>query len=300
MPSNELTPEELEWAKRNAGAVRSAMAASGDRKSDDMPSDPVQKAAALLTRSITKKLGQIERKEGELAARIDRYRKLAACESPDIRANAERWLAEDLPRAEKEATLFEVHRKALEEKLSRLRDDPASCFLPIGTIVRFARSPSHRDSLGLTDHRKDYPVKGSVGVVTRLNYRDECFLGVTMRRDFKDGWGSVFLPDDDRMPTYIVDPEMLEVVGHATLPDGTEYKGYGFVETHEREDGFGGDDAEMILEADGFFWRLHDFGGTQGIECLQAYEDIAEMSWIKGPLPCFEPPSTGCKGGPHP
>lgn len=45
----------------------------------------------------------------------------------------------------------------------------------------------------------------------------------------------------------------------------------------------------MVLEADGYFWRLHDFGGTQSIEVLQAYEDITEMSWLTGPLPQYLP-----------
>lgn len=88
------------------------------------------------------------------------------------------------------------------------------------------------------------------------------------------------------MPTYFVDPEMLAVEEYGRLPDGTEYRGYGFHPTHLREpekDGKPGG-VEMVLEAGGHFWRFHDFGGTQSIEALQAFDHMDEMSWIEGPL----------------
>ncbi len=112
-----------------------------------------------------------------------------------------------------------------------------------------------------------------------------------MRREYKVGWGEdIYCPDEDRLATYRVDPEMLDVLGYAKLPDGSEYHGYGFIETHIRKQSriSSGEDKEMILEADGFYWRFHDFGGSQGIECMQAFEDMSEMSWIKGPLPEFD------------
>ncbi len=291
MTDSKLTDEELEWAKQNAAVVRAAMSAVPKKPvSEEYPSDGIEKAVMLLTRSISKKLSKIERKENELIDRVARYRKIATSESPDSRVIGEEWLADYLPEAEKEIRKFAAHRAALEAKLARLRDDPEGCFLPLGTVVRFAHLHPYEDSLELTDRRKDYPVAGSIGVVTRLNYRDECFLGVSMRRKFKNGWNDTFHPDSERTQTFIVDPEMLEVIGYATLPDGSEYRGYDFIETHERENDDDDRDPEMILEADGFFWRLHDFGGTQGIECLQAYDDIAEMSWIRGSIERFRTP----------
>lgn len=40
----------------------------------------------------------------------------------------------------------------------------------------------------------------------------------------------------------------------------------------------------MVLEAGGHFWRFHDSGGTQGVEALQAFVSMDEMSWVKGTL----------------
>jgi hypothetical protein len=292
MTIKDLTAEELEWAKQNSDIVRAAMAAAPkNATTEEYPSEGIDKAAMLLTRSITKKLAKINAKETELEESIARYREIAASESADSREIGEGWLADNLPVAEKAGRKFAFHKAALEAKLVRLRDDPEGCFLPLGTIVRFARVQPYEDSLELTDRRKDYPIAGSVGVVTRLNYRDECFIGVSMRRKFKTGWNDTYHPNYENTPTYIVDPEMLEVLGYATLPDGSEHHGYDFIETHERERE--GDDAEMVLEADGFFWRLHDFGGTQGIECLQAYDDISKMSWLRGAIEQFRtPPAT--------
>jgi hypothetical protein len=78
---------------------------------------------------------------------------------------------------------------------------------------------------------------------------------------------------------------MLEVEEYARLPDGNEFLGYGFHPTHLRTpENNENQGVEMVLEAREHFWRFHDFGGTQSIEALQAYENIDEMSWIEGPL----------------
>jgi hypothetical protein len=278
-----LTPEELEWAKQNAAVIRTAMASSvKDEAHHEAPEDAVQRATHFLTRSISRKIARVNAKEREVNDRIALYKRIAAGDSSEID-----WVAEYLPEAEEALPKIAAHKSALEEKLASLRRDPERCFLPLGTVVRFAERTYVEDSLELGDRRKDYPVPGSVGVVTGLNLEDEYFLRVTMRREFTDGWENARHPGPEQPPTFYIDPDMVEVIGYGSLPDGSEYTGYGFVQTHESEDE--DEEAEMILEADGFFWRLQDFGGTQGIECLGAYEDIAEMEWISGPVDQFRP-----------
>ena len=285
--SNDLTPEELAWVTRNPEAVRTAMkAAKSGRETRVLPDDPVDRSVALLTASIAKQLRAIDRKAVEIRERIADYQEMARSVRPETASLGTARLEEHREEYAETLMACERHVAALKGKIERMERDPESCFLPIGAIVRFVGVPSYSDSTSLTDTRKDYPVAGSVGVVSRLNGRNEYFLGVTMRREFSVGWKDTITPTYERMVTYTVDPDMLEVVGYANLPDGSEYHGYGYVETHEREDE-DEERQEMVLEADGFFWRFHDFGGEQGMEVLQAYEDIAEMSWLGEPLPRF-------------
>jgi hypothetical protein len=103
----------------------------------------------------------------------------------------------------------------LKSKLERLETDPASMFLPLGTVVRFIDVSEVPNNLAILPigGTKQYPLHGSIG---------------------------------DKQET------------------------------------------EMVLEADGLFWRLHDFGGTQSVECLRSCKSLSEMPWITGPI---EPPS---------
>jgi hypothetical protein len=103
------------------------------------------------------------------------------------------------------------------------------------------------------------------------------------------------------MPTFLVDPEKVEVVAHGTLPDGSPCLSYGYVPTYRRNEEWArrypssDRETEMIIQADGFFWRLHDFGGTQGIECLQAFKGIEQMPWV-GELIVADGPEAGSSG----
>lgn len=285
MPRNELTQEERDWAMENPDAVREAMkAVRKNRAAEVLPDDPIERATHLLKDEIAKKLRGVQRAADDSRERIERYRSYAASDRPEVAEMGKNWLESSLGEYETTIRNCEEHLAGLRRKLERLADDPESCFLPIGTVVKFIGLPEYRDSTALgDDSRLDYPVVGSVGVVSRLNGRDEHFLGVTMRREFKTGYRSVVSPTSDRTITYRADPEMFEILGYGTLPDGSEYRGYGYIQTHQDDE----DEAEMVLEADGFFWRFHDFGGNQGMEVLDAYEDIAEMGWLGEPLPIF-------------
>ncbi|AOG03408.1 hypothetical protein [Bosea sp. RAC05] len=249
---------------------------------------PVALAARDLVSDMKRVLAKVEAKQRDHQDRIDRYTRMRDSAVDDSQRMETQGYIDDLtgPSGETLAA-FSDHERHLRSKIARLESEPLSMFLPLGTVVRFTDVPSHVNSLGIIQESNDraYPVPGSIGVVTRLNHKGEYPISVTMRRPYKDGYGDRVVPDYDRMPTYFVDPQKVEVIGPGMLPGGRPCEAYGYVGTHHREsDTVSEREDEMIVEADGFFWRFHDFGGTQAMEALQAYESIEEMSWVREPL----------------
>lgn len=287
MANEPLTAEEQAWANANATAVRALMeqgTATANKQATQAESDPVAAAARDLTMSMTRLESKIRKTAAREQVSLDRYKKIAADATmrPDDR-EFHGLIIEQI--AEHEANIAKMtrHRAALQRKLALLAETPEDAFLPLGTVVRFVGVPEHENSLGLSDDRQNYPVPGSIGVVTRLNGEGEFPISVSMREDFRIGWGDNMSPSDDNLPTYFVEREMLEVEEYARLPNGTEFLGYRYHPTHVRNDEKK-QGVEMVLEARGHFWRFHDFGGKQGIEALQAFESMDEMPWIKGPV----------------
>jgi hypothetical protein len=282
----ELSPEELEWVYNNIETVRAVM--KGQSTPDDFSKNvpdpsPLAVVKAHLQGNLKKKLQKIEKSRADFQENMVRFKRYLNEGTPELKVYAEERIAE-LASDDFELNAAS-HIEVLQLKLELLDVDPAQVFLPIGTIVRIIGVPEYRDVTRLSDDRNNYPVVGSIGVVVSLHGSNDMPIGVAFRDEYKDGWGTTNYPDYDRVPTYRVEREMLEVVGYSLLPDGTEYKGYGYEQTHYRNEKFGRDDKfEMILEGAGYFWRLHDFGGTQGIELLQAQDSMEEYSWIEGPI----------------
>lgn len=277
------SPEELAWLDANRDTVRAMMAASPTQMAivRDEIADPITKAARGLISTMKSNLYQIDAKAAEVAETIVRYQGYIDQDMLDSKEPTASFVDFVSERGPKQLATLATHKEALIGKIGALENDPESCFLPIGTVVSFVGVPPYADGLALGDDRNSYPVEGSVGVVTRIRQQGEYALGVSMRKPFRDGWNSECDPDYDWMPTYKVDRDMLDVVGYGLLPNGDEYRGYGFLATYARQDVADDDDrAEMVLEADGHFWRFHDFGGEQSIEALQAFDDLSEMSWL--------------------
>jgi hypothetical protein len=278
-----LTAEEIAWATQHAEQIRALIQASAPSAPIATISlDPVRSAAADLIASLRGILGRIEKKvrdEGEFRRSMERI--LATNPPAAERAEIEHFIAQDrLNKADKFTELAE-HEAAIRAKIARLESNPEAEFLPIGTVVRFLDVPGYADGLSYVDGRKSYPVQGSVGVVSGLKHTGEFPIAVSMLREYKDGWGQIGSGYEDSLPTYRVDRERVEVIGYGLLPNGEESKSYGYVPTHHRKQTSKYDsDTEMILEADGHFWRFHDFGGTQGVEALQAYENLGLFSWV--------------------
>ncbi|MCS4089788.1 hypothetical protein [Rhizobium sp. BK176] len=279
------SPEELAWLEANRDTVRAMMSASPKRMAlvREEVADPITKAARGLISTMKSNLCQIDAKVVDVTQTIEDYRGYIARAERESKEPTSSFVDFVSERGPKQLATLAAHKQALIGKIAALESDQESCFLPIGTVVSFVGVPAYEDGLALGDDRQSYPVKGSVGVVTRIRQKGEYALGVSMRKPFRDGWNYAYDPDYDRMPTYKVDRDMLDVMSYGLLPNGQEYRGFGFQATHERLDG---DDekVEMVLEADGHFWRFHDFGGEQSIEALQAFDDLSAMSWLGEPL----------------
>lgn len=248
-----LTDVELQWLKNHPDLARSIITPDLEIAPAETEVDYVTAAALSLTSSVDKKARQVRAKLERLRAQVERY--TGDSEMAD-------FAAEDT----KDIAVQEVELARL-VALQQSLLTPYDVFLPIGAIVRFVE---HSNDI------KDYPVPGTEGVVSALSLTGDLPIAVSVRNPYRDGWNTNYHPQDDRLPTYRVERDRLEVIGYALLPDGSQSTGYQFLETITNDDNEG----EMIFHALGHYWRLHDFEGTQGIEVLQAYENLNEMSWL--------------------
>jgi len=258
---------------------------------DDLEGDPIQAATKSLIKYMKGRIGEIEGKKDRARDGLNsmiRIRDQAIKGGHEENAkSAQEYIDRDTPEVEAEEARYDAHIAALRGKIERLETDPASMFLPLGAVVRFTDASTYDNSLSFGHNPgKQYPLAGSIGVVSRLNDKSEFPIAVSLRKPFKTGYGDEFEPDYDRFPTFNVDPDKVEFVEFGMLPGGQPCESYGYVPTHERTGRkiIASDrDDEMIVEADGFFWRFCHVGDTT-VEAIQAYDRIEEMSWVGEPL----------------
>nr|WP_250807458.1 hypothetical protein [Neorhizobium tomejilense] len=304
MTSKPLTPAERAWIDANPEAVRALIASNTAAPATPTRkfADPAQETADYLIKWMKNHVGKIEtslERDRKTLARLIRMAEDPQS-SEDSRSFGKEMLEDERPELEEKIAASELHIEAIKAKIDVLSKQPVDLMLPIGTVVRFVGVPAYANSLALTDDRKSYPVAGTVGVVTRLHRSDEYPLGVSVRDTYEDGYGDRYYPDCDRFPTFRADVGMFEVIGYGLLPDGEEYRGYGFHQTHVGSLRGDTPKPEMVLESNGHFWRFHDFKGTQSIEALQAYESMEEMSWISGPSEDYASIEIGRSARPSP
>jgi len=242
-----------------------------------------QRMIDALKKMVSTRQGEIRKERGRLERWI-RMRDRAT--DDETRQQAQEYIDEDSPEIEEKVAAYESHIEVLEARIARLENAPTTMFLPLGTIVRFTDAKVHKSSLMYGDPNQSYPVPGTVGVVTRLNHDMEYPIEVSVRREFKYVNGDTGYPQYDRFHKFGVDPDKIEVIGPGLLPDGTPCTAYGWLPTHMREQDSVLDKDEpheMVIEADGFFWRFHEFhwGNT---EVMQAFDSMEDMPWITGPL----------------
>jgi len=251
---------------------------------------PVVSAAEWMVTSLKENLRLVENLIGESREELGNFTKQVEQASPgELRERAQWYLDRYGPKVEAKIAVYETHAAAIRSKIDRFQQEPLSMFLPLGTVVRFTDVPTYDNSLVTGDPNKDYPVAGTIGVVTGIGHfgqsRVEYPIRVTVvQRTVVDGWGDRYETDLEYPLSYFADPEKVEVIGHAKLPDGTPFDGYGYVPTHGRERSYATDcDHEMVLEAEGHFWNftLEDDGRAR---LIRPYRSIREMHWLTGPL----------------
>jgi hypothetical protein len=242
--------------------------------------DPVRVAASQLENKIRQRLREVGGKLREANERLARAKTFLERDD-DLKSYGEEQIAELTETLQR----CNGHKAALMKKLEVLESDPKSLFLPLGTVVRFTGEIGYATSDDFQPMRGAYPVDGTPGVVVRLNSDSEWPIAVAWRRKFKDAHGDVWTPSNDRFITHHFDLGSLEVVQPGYLPNGEEMESFGYVATHHRErDKVDGRETEMVIEADGFFWRFIEYGNPKVLEAGTAYKDISEMSWLLDPI----------------
>jgi hypothetical protein len=248
--------------------------------------DPVRVAASQLENQMRKRLREVGGKLRQANENLAHAKTFLDRDDANLKAYGEDQIAELNEKLQR----FNGHKAALMKKLEVLESDPKSLFLPLGTVVRFTGNMGYETCDDFQPMRGAYPVDGTPGVVVRLNSDSEWPITVAWRRKFKDTHGDVWTPSDDRFITHHFDLASLEVVEPGYLPNGDEMESFGYVATHHREpNSINERETEMVIEADGFFWRFIEYGNPKVLEAGSAHKDIAEMSWILDPI---DPPSS--------
>lgn len=244
--------------------------------------DPVLVAASQLENTISEVLREVGHRESTASKNKKNAERLASRQENDDLADIYVRQHAD---AEETLRVCGIHREALEDKLETLARDPQSMFLPLGTIVRLTGELGYETSDGSHRIRGAYPADDTTGVVIRLNSESEWPIAVAFRKNFVDCHGDEWRPSDHRFHTHHFDISSLEVVGHGLLPNGEAYSGYGYVATHYADsDDSEERDTEMVLEADGFYWRFTEYGNPKVLEATSAYEDIGQLDFMEDPI----------------
>ncbi|MFC4236095.1 hypothetical protein ACFOY8_12730 [Thalassospira xianhensis] len=253
--------------------LKDALARIAELINSDIP-EPVSRAASDLKNYLTGVLSKVRDERAEMVS--TRQHMVSACEREQIdegyRYEMRRTLDETQEEYGRALIAFADREKSVLSKIQRLNEDPLSMFLPLGTIVQFTDVGCFNASLTGRDVGKSYPAPGTVGVVTRLNHNSERSIGISIGRPFDDGAISHYEVKASSFPTYMADPEQLKVIGNGRLPGNRQCAEYGFVPTH-----MVGENLEMIIEADGLLWRIHDFGAAQGVAALSTITNMSEM-----------------------
>jgi hypothetical protein len=248
--------------------------------------DPVLVAASQLENKVRDRLREVERKALKAAKDKQHAEGTLRGDAGEFADIYERQIAE----SDEMLRRCGIHRAALKEKLEKIASDPKSLFLPLGTVVKFTGDMGYETSDQFPAMRGAYPIDGTPGVVIRLNSDSEWPIAVAFRRKFKDANGDTWTPSEDRLITHHFDLSSLEVVGPGFLPNGDEMEEFGYVATHRvEEDSLNERGTEMIIEADGFFWRFIEYGDPKVLEAGTAHKHLNDFSWVLDPIN----PSTG-------
>jgi hypothetical protein len=180
--------------------------------------------------------------------------------------------------------VVQSHIDGLESKLENLKSGAAEMFLPLGAIVRFKQPCCH----ALSSDNVDLPAVGTIGVVTELNRKGDFAVKVAVFENYRTESNMSYLAANRAFESFDVDADMLEVVEYAKLPDGTEFRGYGYLPTYAHAQSSDPKDGHMVLAAaDRYFSfgiKTDEYGREQGVEIVAIDDSLWGCSWLGEPI----------------
>jgi len=279
-----LTDEEIEFLKANPAYARYAISLA--LKVAETPvyrgnGDAIDVASFYLSNSMAKRLGYLKKRLVDLQSSHAESGESVATVPPALRERATK-------RRQERIDVVQSHIAGLERKLANLQSGATEMFLPLGAIVRFKKPCSH----ALSSDNVDMPAEGTIGVVTELKRQGDFAVGVAIFDNYTTENGVSCLAGDRSFESFAVDADMLDVVEYAKLPDGSEFKGFGYLPTYADAQSSDVKDGHMVLAAAGRYFsfgiKTDEYGREHGVEIVSIDDSLWGCTWLGDPI-TYEP-----------
>lgn len=278
MNTEPLNDEEIEFLKANPAFARYAISLA--LKDAETPvyrggGDPIDVASFHLSASMAKRLGYLKK------TLMDLQHPYVGSAEPMVPIA---FLERASKRRQARIDVVQSHIDGLEHKLANLQSGASEMFLPLGAVVVFQHPCCH----ALSSDNVDLPAAGTIGVVTELNRKGDFAVKVAVFENYKTESQMSYLAANRAFESFDVDADMLEVVEYAKLPDGTEFKGYGFSPTYADAQSSEPKDGHMVLAAvDRYFSfgiKTDEYGREHGVEIVSIDDSLWGCSWLGEPI----------------
>lgn len=278
MKKEPLTESEVEILKANPGFARYAIALA--LKDAEKPvyrgsGDPIDVASFHLSASMAKRLGYLKK------TLMDLQHPYVGSGEPMV---PPAFLERASKRRQARIDVVQSHIDGLEYKLANLQSKSAEMFLPLGAVVVFQHPCCH----ALSSDNVDLPAAGTIGVVTELNRKGDFAVKVAVFENYETESHVSCLAANRAFESFDVDADMLEIVGFAKLPDGTEFRGYGYLPTYADAQSSDPKDGHMVLAAaDRYFTfgiKIDEYGREHGVEIVSIDDSLWGCSWLGEPI----------------
>lgn len=278
MNKKPLTEAEIELLKANPAFARFAISLALQDAETPVyrgSGDPIDVASFNLSASMSKRLGYLKK------TLVDLHQPYAGSGEAMV---PPAFLERASKRRQARIDVVRSHIHGLEQKLANLQSGAADMFLPLGAVVVFQHPCCH----ALSSDNVDLPAVGTIGVVTELNRKGDFAVKVAVFEDYKTESHMSYLVDNGAFESFDVDADMLEIVEYAKLPDGTEFKGYGYLPTYAHTQSSDPKDGHMVLAAaDRYFSfgiKTDEYGREQGVEIVAIDDSLWGCSWLGEPI----------------
>ncbi|WP_315920956.1 hypothetical protein [Mesorhizobium sp. SP-1A] len=279
-----LTDQEIEFLKANPVFARHAIAIAVQAAETPVyrgSGDPMDVASFHLSNSMAKRLGYLKKRLVDLHSSHAESGGSVATVTPALRERAAK-------RRQERINVVQSHIAGLERKLANLQAGATEMFLPLGAIVRFKRPCSHALALD----NVDMPAEGTIGVVTELKRQGDFAVGVAIFDNYTTENGVSCLAGDRSFESFAVDADMLDVVEYAKLPDGSEFKGFGYLPTYADAQSSDLKDGHMVLATAGRYFsfgiKTDEYGREHGVEIVSIDDSLWGSKWLGDPI-TYEP-----------